>query len=122
MKIPAVCALLLILTGCTLAINKTPAPPTGQAPSQWYRVGYHDALAGKIVRDNNTLAEWFGNPQIDRNDYLKGYIAGQADVCQPDTVRAWGAQGRNFPAACDGVANAEQLRGQWQRGEDKATH
>ncbi len=117
MKIRAFCALLLLLGGCSSSM----APPTtGHASSQWYQVGYHDALAGKIVRDNDTLAEWFGNPQIDRDAYLQGYLAGQEKLCQAATVRALGIKGVNFPASCDGTASAESLKQQWQQGIDAA--
>ena len=114
-KIGALCGLLLLIAGCS---SSNAPPAAGPAMSQWYRVGYRDALGGKVVRDNNTLAEWFGNPQVDRDQYLKGYAAGQAEFCQPATVRSWGEQRRNFPASCDGVPDAEQLKQQWQTGID----
>lgn len=121
MKKPALCTLLFLLTGCGLTGcgSTSPPPSTGSGGSQWYQAGYHDALAGEIVRDNNTLAEWYGNPQIDRDDYLKGYSSGQAEICQPDKMLALGKQGRKFPAACDGASDADQLREQWQKGRDK---
>ncbi len=115
LKIGALCGVLLVLTGCGSSNLPAAAGPT---TSPWYQAGQHDALAGKAVRDNDTLAEWFGNPQIDRDAYLKGYTAGQTELCQEATMHGWGEQGRNFPASCDGVAGAEQLKQQWQAGMD----
>ncbi|MBT9431623.1 DUF2799 domain-containing protein [Candidatus Sodalis endolongispinus] len=89
--------------------------------SAWHQAGYRDAMAGKAVRDNDTLTEWYGTPHVDREDYLSGYTAVQADLCRAATLRAWGEKGRNFPASCDGIANAEQLRQQWQTGMDRAS-
>jgi len=106
---------LLLLIACS---SPPPLPTVVQAPSQGYQMGYHDALDGKIVGDNNTLAEEYDNPQIDRDDYLKGYVAGQGELCQVATVRDWAARGLAFPASCDGVPQAEQLKLQWQRAAD----
>ncbi|XBS70646.1 DUF2799 domain-containing protein [Acerihabitans sp. KWT182] len=118
MKTPVLGTLLFILTGCG---STSAPPPMGSGGSQWYQAGYHDALAGKIVRDNNQLAEWYGNPQVDRDAYLKGYNAGQVEICLPDKMTAIGEQGRKFPAACDLSDNAEQLRQEWQKERDKGS-
>ncbi|MEA9392725.1 DUF2799 domain-containing protein [Acerihabitans sp. TG2] len=110
-----------VLIGLFLLVACSSPPPrvtAVQAPSQWYQMGYSDALAGKVVSDNTELAEEYGNPQIDRDNYLKGYVAGQGELCQVETIRAWAARGLAFPASCDGVAQAEQLKQQWQRAAD----
>ncbi|TKI08902.1 DUF2799 domain-containing protein [Martelella alba] len=115
-KIAVLCGLLFLLGGCG---SSDPLPSGGtRAASPWYQAGYRDALAGKAVRDNDTLAEWYGNPQVDRDQYLKGYDAGQMDFCRPQTLKRWGEQHRNFPASCDGVPDAEHLKRAWQDGID----
>jgi len=97
-----------------------PPPPriAQQTPSQWYQIGYHDALAGKIVGDNDALAEDYDSPPIDRDNYLSGYVVGQKELCQDATVRGWAMKGLAFPASCDGVPQAEQLKQQWQQATD----
>ncbi|OIV47929.1 hypothetical protein BK025_00445 [Sodalis sp. TME1] len=109
---------LLLLVGCS-GDDLAAGAPSRDSP--WHQAGYRDAVAGKAVRDNDTLTEWYGTPQVDREDYLSGYSAGQAELCRSATLRAWGEKGRNFPASCDGIANAEQLRQQWQTGMDRAS-
>ncbi len=112
-----ICTAGFILAGCSTPPHLSAEAPAG---SQWFQAGYQDASTGKIVKDNNTLAEWYGNPQINREEYLQGYSAGQKALCQPAALLAWGKQGKNFPASCDGVDNAERLRDQWQQKVDPA--
>lgn len=107
--------ILLAITGCS---SSPPGPAGVGSASLWQQAGERDALEGKVVKDNEMLAEWYGNPQVDRDDYLKGYTRGQIQLCRPATMRAWGVQAKPYPASCDGVADAEQLRSQWQQGID----
>ncbi|MCV9880491.1 DUF2799 domain-containing protein [Brenneria izbisi] len=111
MKYSYFLAVILFMAGCQ---SPLPSLSRGEA-SFWYDVGYKDAISGRVVKDNDTLQEWFGNPEIDRDAYLRGYSAGQTVFCRPANMTAWGKSGKNFPASCDGVTNAEQLRKQWQQ-------
>lgn len=115
MKLTLFAALLSLLTGCQ---QQAPTSTARGETAFWYDVGYQDALSGIVVRDDDVLAEWFGTPQVDRAGYLRGYAAGQSALCHDDQLFEWGKSDRNFPASCDGVANAERLRAQWQRGAD----
>ncbi|MEC5345054.1 DUF2799 domain-containing protein [Brenneria populi] len=112
MKYSYALAVILLLTGCRHHLS---APTDGGEKNVWYHAGYQDAISGMVVKDNSALEEWFGDPQVDRESYLFGYGAGQTALCQPDNILAWSKAGKNFPASCDGVANAEQLRTLWQR-------
>lgn len=105
----------LALVGCSSS-----APPSNaEATSEWRQAGYRDAMAGKAVRDNDTLTEWYGSAQVDREAYLSGYTAGQAVICRPDMVRSLGTQGKDFPASCDGFKDAEPLRHLWLAAVDQ---
>ncbi len=107
---------LLLLVACG---TSPPLHLAVQTPSQSYQMGYLDALTGKIVGDNDALAEEYGSVPFDRDDYLKGYVTGQKELCQDVTVRAWALKGLAFPASCDGVPQAEQLKQQWQQAADR---
>lgn len=112
MKYSYALAVILFTTGCQ---HHASAPTDNGEKNFWYDAGYQDAISGMVVKDNSSLEEWFGNPQVDRESYLFGYSAGQLAFCQADNILAWGKAGKNFPASCDGVANAEQLRTLWQQ-------
>ncbi|WP_227983225.1 hypothetical protein [Dickeya poaceiphila] len=63
---------LLLLTGCQ-PVSLTTATKNEQ--NFWYEAGYKDATSGLIVKDNETLSEWFGNLDVDRHAY-SGWIPG----------------------------------------------
>ncbi|MGM3186395.1 DUF2799 domain-containing protein [Musicola paradisiaca] len=110
---------IVLLTGCH---PNVPVPQTARDEvSVWYEAGYQDAVAGSEVRDNDTLSEWFGDPQVDRESYLQGYTAGQAVLCHPGNIRLWGKDGKPFPLGCSSDNHAEQLRRTWQESIDNAT-
>lgn len=71
-------------------------------------------MDGNVVKDNDALVEWSGDTAIERAHYLRGYQDGQATLCHPACLEEWGKMGKDFPASCDGVKNAEQLRTVWQ--------
>lgn len=73
----------------------------------------------KIVRDNDALTEWYGNPEVDRAAYLDGYNHGAHRLCQSSVIEQWGAQGKPFPASCDSAVNIAELRLKWQQGLNK---
>nr|UKE84703.1 DUF2799 domain-containing protein [Pectobacterium sp. PL152] len=75
MKYSYVLAVILLMTACQ---SNVPSLPTKSESGFWYEAGYQDAISGMVVKDNSTLQEWFGNPQIDRETYLRGYQAGQS--------------------------------------------
>lgn len=112
MKYSYFLAVIIFITGCQSHLP--PQPAKGEI-SFWYDTGYQDAMSGKVVKDNAPLQEWFGNPEIDRETYLHGYSAGQANLCHSANMKEWGQSGKNFPASCDGVVDAEHLRAQWQQ-------
>lgn len=109
-------AVLFFLSGCQ--IDPYTFAPTWTG-TNWYDAGIEDAISGVSVKDNETLADTFNDPDVDRQQYLKGYAEGQRKTCQQDFAWARGAAGKTFPASCDTVENASQLRDAWQKGADK---
>jgi hypothetical protein len=64
---------LFLLSGCQI-------DPYTHAPTwtgtDWYDAGIQDAISGYAVKDNETLADNFNDPEVDRTKYLKGYAEG----------------------------------------------
>lgn len=75
--------LVLLLSGCQI-------DPYTHAPTwtgtDWYDAGIQDAISGYVIKDNETLADNYNDPEIDRTEYLKGYAEGQRKTCQQDFV------------------------------------
>lgn len=44
--------------------------------TDWYDAGIQDAISGYAVKDNETLADNYNDPDVDRTEYLKGYAEG----------------------------------------------
>lgn len=100
---------LLTLAGCSGTDLSASAPPRD---SKWHQAGYRDAMAGKAVRDNDTLTEWYAPLRsIEKTIYRATRRDRPTSVARRLCVRG-GEKGRNFPASCDGIADAEQLRQQ----------
>ena len=107
---------LLLLSGCQIDPYTHATTWTGTA---WYDAGIQDAISGYAVKDNETLADNYNDPEVDRTEYLKGYAEGQRKICQPDFVSARGLTGKTFPPSCDTVENIDQLRSAWQKGANE---
>ncbi|QBX83026.1 DUF2799 domain-containing protein [Citrobacter tructae] len=112
-----VCTVLaLLLSGCQI-------DPYTHAPTwtgtDWYDAGIQDAISGYVVKDNETLADNYNDPEVDRAQYLKGYTEGQRKTCQPDFVYARGLAGKTFPPSCDTVEDVSQLHSAWQNGSNE---
>ena len=90
---------LFLLSGCQI-------DPYTHAPTwtgtDWYDAGIQDAISGYAVKDNETLADNFNDPEVDRTKYLKGY-----------------AEGQTFPPSCDTVENIDQLHDAWNKGANE---
>ena len=115
---PLVFALLaLLLTGCQ--INPYTFQPTWTGTS-WFTAGKEDAMNGASVKSNETLADNFNDPDVNRSEYLRGYVDGQKKVCEEGFIHAWGLAGKSFPASCDTVENAAKLHTAWQQGMDES--
>ena len=67
-------AVVAVLSGCE--INPYTFQPDWTSPS-WFDAGKEDAMNGLPVKDNQTLADSFNDPQVDRSEYLRGYADGQ---------------------------------------------
>lgn len=115
MKLSYLFAASVLLAGC----GTSSPDENGDASASWYTVGYDDASSGKTVRDNNTLMEWFGDPEVDRASYLTGYTTGQKIFCRPATLKNLGLTGQNFPASCDSAPDADSLKQVWQSESDR---
>ncbi len=111
MRLGYMLCLALLLVSCQT--SQTPLPDKSR--SFWYNMGISDATAGNVVKDNDTLVEWSGDTAVERSHYLQGYQDGQATLCHATRLQEWGKAGKDFPASCDGVENAEQLRQIWQK-------
>ena len=82
MRSIALMLLSLFLSGCQ--INPYTFQPDWTSPS-WFDAGKEDAMNGLPVKDNQTLADSFNDPQVDRSEYLRGYADGQKKVCEERT-------------------------------------
>ncbi|MBN6043211.1 DUF2799 domain-containing protein [Citrobacter sp. ku-bf4] len=109
-------AVIFLLSGCQ--IDPYTHAPTWTS-TNWYDAGIEDAISGVAVKDDETLADSFNDPEVDRAQYLKGYAEGQRKTCQQNFAYARGVTGKTFPASCDTVENASQLREAWQQGADE---
>lgn len=107
---------LFLLSGCQ--IDPYTHAPTWTS-TDWYDAGIEDAISGYAVKDNETLAENYNDPDVDRGEYLKGYVEGQRKICQRDFVYARGLAGKTFPLSCDTVENVSELHSAWQKGENE---
>lgn len=107
---------IILLSGCQ--IDPYTFSPTWTG-TDWYDAGIEDAIAGYAVKDNDMLADTFNDPEVDRTQYLKGYAEGQRKTCQQDLAYARGLAGKTFPASCDTVENASEIRSAWQKGADE---
>lgn len=114
MRYGYVLCVMLLLASCQT--SQTPLPQKSQ--SFWYDMGFSDAMSGLVVKDNETLVEGSGNPDVDRADYLKGYHVGQTTLCHSNRLIILAKAGSDFPASCDGTDNADQLRDLWQKNKD----
>lgn len=66
MRSIALVLLSLILSGCQ--INPYTFHPDWTSPS-WFDAGKEDAMNGLPVKDNQTLADNFNDPQVDRSEH-----------------------------------------------------
>ncbi|WP_159566925.1 DUF2799 domain-containing protein [Budvicia diplopodorum] len=115
-----VLTLTLLLTGCTVQHSGSVENADNAAPvSKWFDIGYGEAMGGSGVKENTTLAEWYGEAEINRQAYLQGYAKGQQEFCYPENIVSWANAGKDYPASCDNVANAQELKHQWQQIVDK---
>lgn len=117
MRSIALVLLLLFLSGCQ--INPYTFQPHWTSPD-WFSAGKEDAMNGLVVKDNQTLADSFNDPDVDRSEYLRGYADGQKKVCEEGFIHARGLAGKSYPASCDSVENAVKLRASWQKGMDES--
>ncbi|EHN8791811.1 DUF2799 domain-containing protein [Enterobacter kobei] len=117
MRSIALVLLLLFLSGCQ--INPYTFQPHWTSPD-WFSAGKEDAMNGLVVKDNQTLADSFNDPDVDRSEYLRGYADGQKKVCEEGIIHAWGLAGKSYPASCDSVENAVKIRASWQKGMDES--
>ncbi|UUX55701.1 DUF2799 domain-containing protein [Citrobacter youngae] len=112
-----ICTLfVLFLSGCQ--IDPYTFSPTWTG-TDWFDAGMQDAISGHVVKDNETLADNYNDPEVDRAQYLKGYAEGQRKTCQQDFVYARGLTGKTFPASCDTVDNVSRLHEAWQKGANE---
>lgn len=114
---PFALVLLLILSGCQ--IDPYTFQPHWTSPD-WFSAGKEDAMNGVAVKDNQTLADSFNDPQVDRAEYLRGYADGREKICEEGFIHAWGLAGKSFPASCANAENAARLHDSWQTGMDKS--
>ncbi|QLA69597.1 DUF2799 domain-containing protein [Enterobacter pasteurii] len=114
---PFALMLLLILSGCQ--IDPYTFQPHWTSPD-WFSAGKEDAMNGVAVKDNQTLADSFNDPQVDRAEYLRGYADGRKKICEEGFIHAWGLAGKSFPASCANAENAARLHDSWQTGMDKS--
>ena len=113
LTIPLLC---LMLSACQIDPYTHHPDWTG---TDWFDAGKEDAMSGAAIKANETLADKYNDPDVDRNTYLKGYKEGQQKICKEDFLFAWGMSGKIFPPSCDTAENNEKLREAWQKGMDE---
>ena len=118
MRLIITSTLCLFLTACQIDPYTHQPHWTG---TDWYDAGKEDAMSGAAIKANETLADKYNDPDVDRNTYLKGYKEGQQKICKEDFLFAWGMSGKIFPPSCDTAENNEKLREAWQKGMDEGT-
>ncbi len=96
MKYSYVLAVVLLMTACQ---SNVPSLTAKSESGFWYETGYQDAISGMVVKDDSTLQEWFGNPQVDRETYLRGYQADSRLFAVQITWKNGEKLGKTFPLA-----------------------
>jgi hypothetical protein len=80
--IPLLC---LMLTACQIDPYTHHPDWTG---TDWFTAGKEAAMSGAAVKTNETLADEYNDPDVDRNAWLKGYKEGQQKICKEDFLFA----------------------------------
>lgn len=111
--------LTLCLSGCSTKGELTPEAASVAPSPYWFNIGYNEGLSGSNVKENTTLAEWYGEAEINRPSYLQGYAQGQTELCQTDKIIELAKAGKEYPQGCNSVSNSEQLKSSWQQIVEK---
>ncbi|MCD1124686.1 DUF2799 domain-containing protein [Jinshanibacter sp. LJY008] len=107
---------LLFISGCSGSPDGMPdSSDNSGPPSKWFEIGHYEAITGNGVKDNTVLSEWYGEAEINRTAYLEGFAKGQDELCQPEKIADIAKANKDFPASCNSVPNAEQLKNSWQQ-------
>ncbi|WP_282177961.1 DUF2799 domain-containing protein [Vibrio nereis] len=79
----------------------------------WYQIGYQDGLSGHTQRSFNNLASLGSANQA---EYEQGYLVGVEEYCNADFAYQMGLSGQYYEGVCEGTAQAQKFRMEWQRG------
>ncbi|AKJ42959.1 DUF2799 domain-containing protein [Pragia fontium] len=111
--------LTLTLTGCS-SEGTMPGDLETHAPtSKWFDIGYQEAASGNDIKEDTVLSEWYGEEDINRQAYLQGYAKGQTVLCKSENIIELAKAGKEYPASCNSVSNAEQLKQGWRQLVEK---
>ncbi|SJL85285.1 DUF2799 domain-containing protein [Vibrio palustris] len=99
--------LALLLAGCSSSAMDQPAH------SDWYQLGFKDAIRGNDERSHSTLSSLGAGKE---SEYDSGYAAGLEQYCNPDRAYQMGLNGQQYQGVCDHKKSGQKFRMEWQRG------
>ncbi|MFC3022754.1 DUF2799 domain-containing protein [Vibrio zhugei] len=102
-----IAVLVLVLAGCSSS------PAKLQGKSNWYQVGYKDAIRGNDERSFTTLSSLNATQE---SSYEAGYADGLEQYCNPDRAYQIGLNGQGYQGTCDHTKSGQKFRLEWQRG------
>ena len=105
-----ICLLLVVysLVSCT---NREPIAIVN-CDSDWKKIGYDAARAGKAVRKIDDYIQVCGKKaEVGKSAYLDGYARGIIEFCNKDNGFAIGAKGLDMPQVCPYELRSEFAKG-----------
>ena len=100
-------ALSLFLTACSSSDREL------AKNGDWYQVGFSDGIKGFHTRSFDDLQKL---GQVNQAEYDQGYIDAIKEYCNPNFAYQIGFSGQYYEGVCEGTADAQKFRMEWQRG------
>ncbi|MGD8112022.1 DUF2799 domain-containing protein [Vibrio sp. TRT 21S02] len=100
-------SLVLLLSACASS------PEQLAKEGDWFQIGYQDAVSGHTERSYKELMDLGA---VKQDDYEQGYSEGLTEYCNPNFAYQIGLSGQYYEGICEGTAQAQKFRMEWQRG------
>ncbi|UUM30123.1 DUF2799 domain-containing protein [Vibrio japonicus] len=107
MKKLMVCALAFFLVACAATTEQL------AKEGNWYQIGYQDGVSGNTQRSHKELSSM---GSVNQAEYEQGYLEGVTEYCNPNFAYQIGLSGQYYEGVCEGTAQAQKFRMEWQRG------